>query len=193
MNTLPKAQGDLAPVADATWWERRWRLESAAAKLAALAAIVVLAVIVAVAALRSRFNDGIPELTEEAIAAAERLWESEGPESYRLRVRIEGRRPGDVECTVTNGEVTAMTRDGRTPSQRRTWDYWTVPAQFDTIRQDMESAADPRGGFGAPPGSKAILRAEFDPHFGYPKRYRRHVLGTPLDVEWEIVEFEELP
>lgn len=165
---------------------RPWRA------LLGLLLVVTLCVVAVLVALRTRFNDGVPELTEAAIAAAEAQWESAGPASYALRVKIAGRRPGDVECTVENDEVTSMTRDGRTPSQRRTWDYWTVPAQFDTIRQDMASAADSNGGFGAPPGSKALLRAEFDPQLGYPKRYRRYVLGTPLEVEWETVEFREL-
>lgn len=151
-----------------------------------------LAAVAAVAILRWRLNDGLPELTEEALAAAESCWEAANLSDYRLRVRIEGRQPGDVELTVAGGEVTAMTRDGRTPTQRRTWDYWTVPAQFDTIRQDMASAEDASGGFGAPPGSKAILRAEFDPQYGYPVRYQRHVLGTPLNVEWKTEAFEPL-
>lgn len=182
MNTSPDATEDSTPSAG--------QARRSLTLLLGLLMAVVIGAAAAIAALRARLNDGVPELTEEAIASAEACWEATAPAGYKLRVRIEGRRPGDVECTVEGGEVTSMTRDGRTPSQRRTWDYWTVPAQFDTIRQDMASAVEPQAGFGAPAGSKVLLRAEFDSQYGYPKRYRRYVLGTPLEVEWEIVEFQ---
>ncbi len=130
-----------------------------------------------------------PTLTDAALTAAEVRWETAGPPSYDLDLVIEGRQPGDVHIEVRSGVVTAMTRDGRTPSQRRTWDYWTVPNQFATIRQDCASAQNPAGGFGAPPGSRVLQRARFDAEYGYPLRYERTVLGTPLDVRWHITTF----
>ena len=52
--------------------------------------------------------------------------------SYNIDLKLGGKTPGTVHVEVRNHEVTAMTRDGVTPSQRRTWDYWSVPEQFET-------------------------------------------------------------
>ncbi len=82
-----------------------------------------------------------------------------------------------------------MTRDGRTPSQRRTWDAWTVDYQLSTIADELAGASNPARTFGAPADARVVQRAKFDPELGYPIDYQRAVLGTPLDVEWRIVRF----
>lgn len=147
------------------------------------------------AAILSAFfflRNDVPDVTVEAVDVAEARWRAAALPGYAMDLKLEGRQPGRVHIEVRGGEVVAMTRDGQTPSQRRTWDYWTVPGQFDTIRQDLESAQDPAQGFGAPAGARVILRAEFDRLLGYPRKYQRYVLGTPLDVEWQVERFERL-
>jgi hypothetical protein len=47
--------------------------------------------------------------------------------------------------------------------------------------------------FGNQTGVEVIQQAEFDPELGYPRRYRRIVLGGNSEVEWEITEFKKLP
>jgi Family of unknown function (DUF6174) len=151
-----------------------------------------------------------PIVTREDLAAAERRWNDRGPASYNMDLEIGGRQPGPVHIEVRDGRVTRMTRNGVTPSQPRTWAYWTVPEQFETIRQDFDSAETP-GGFGAAVGTQTILKAEFDPEFGYPRRYQRFVLaskapsqsptpspqvtsgGADLDVEWIVTRFAAIP
>ncbi len=136
------------------------------------------------------YRDTLPPLTAQNYEAAVRRWEEHGPSSYDLDVTIQGRQPGVVHVEVRDGKVTLMSRDGVVPKQRRTWDVWTVSGQFDMIGQELEKQPDPVAGFGAPPGSRAILQAEFDPQLGYPRRYRRTILGSNLDVEWETTRFE---
>ncbi len=130
----------------------------------------------------------LPEITRADLAAAEKKWESAQPPGYDMDITIGGRQPGVVHIEVRAGTVSKMTRDGVTPSQSRTWEYWTVPEQFETIRQDFDSSETP-GGFGAPPGVQTIIKAEFDSRYGYPRRYERHVLGTDLTVEWNVTRF----
>lgn len=156
----------------------------------ALGAILTLitALIVSVALYR----DPLPLLTAESLAAAESRWREAGPKSYQLSVEIRGRQPGVVEMTVRDGEVTEMTRDGRAPEQRRTWSAWTVPSQFDMLHLELVHEQNSEQGFGAPPGSQAIVKAEFDPRFGYPRRVRRQVLGANLDMEWRVTRFAPL-
>ncbi len=134
----------------------------------------------------------LPDLTENALRSAIQRWDESGPDSYRLLLELKGRQPGTIEIEVHEGEVTHFTRDGVVPRQRRTWEYWTVPNQLATIEQDWDSAHDPHGGFGAPPGTRVVQRAEFDARWGFPRQYQRFVLGTPFDVVWEITEFQPL-
>lgn len=134
----------------------------------------------------------VPELTPQALAEAIRRWDDAGVRDYRLELSLAGRQPGQIAIEVRDDEVTQFTRDGVTPRQRRTWDYWKVENQLATIEEDLDSARDPERGFGAPPGSRVLQRAEFDARYGYPRRYQRFVLGTPLDVVWEITRFELL-
>jgi len=134
----------------------------------------------------------LPRITRANLEAAIERWEKHGPASYNIDLMLGGKRPGPIHVEVRKGEVTAMTRDGVTPSQRRTWGYWTVPEQFETLRADFDSADDSEHPFGAPAGSQSVMRAEFDAELGYPKQYQRQVLGTDLDVQWEVTRFEAI-
>jgi len=165
------------------------RRVSAAALTLGLGAGVVMALVAILVVAIARRGPIVPVIKRDDLARAERLWDDQGPASYNMDLTIGGRQPGVVHIEVRDGKVTQMTRDGVTPSQSRTWEYWTVPEQFETIRQDFDSA-ETAGGFGAPPGTQTILKAAFDPRFGYPRRYERYVLGTNLDVEWAVTRFE---
>lgn len=138
------------------------------------------------------YRDPLPLLTVKELNRAEKRWAEQGPSSYRLSVEIFGRQPGVVELTVENGEAVAMTRDGRAPDQRRTWSAWTVPSQFDMLHLELGNQEDHEHGYGAPPGSQAVVKAEFDAKFGYPIRVRRQVMGANLDMEWRVTRFEPL-
>jgi|GEM_PF-550901 len=168
----------------------RRRFRPAALALGVLLGVAVGLAGIVVVLIATR-GEAVPPLTAEALAAAERLWGEQGPASYRMGIHVGGRQPGPVEIEVHDGRVTHMTRNGIVPSQERTWEYWTAPEQFETIRQDLESAGR-EGGFGAPSGTKTVLRARFDPHYGYPARYQRLVLGTDLNLDWEVTSFERL-
>ena len=135
------------------------------------------------------YRDAMPPLTPERLEQARALWEKNGPDSYEMELVIQGRQPGTVFIEVRDDQVVRMTRDGHTPRQRRTWEYWRVEGQFDTLARDLRSAERPDKGFGAPAGSRVILRAEFDKKYGYPRRYRRVVSGTDLNVEWKVTRF----
>jgi hypothetical protein len=136
-------------------------------------------------------RDSLPSLTRAAYESAARRWEAKGPASYTLDLTLQGRQPSQIHIEVHRGEVTAMTRDGVEPRQRRTWDYWSVPGQFDTIDRELEMAADPQSTFRASAGA-VVQQAEFDPTYGYPRRYRRIVLGNDLEIEWQVTRFEPL-
>jgi Family of unknown function (DUF6174) len=157
-----------------------------------LMAGLILAVVIAgvVVALQLFAVRRIPELTEPLLEAAEERWQANGPASYNLDLEITGAQPGIVHVEVRDGEVTAMTRDGRAPDQRRTWAVWSVPGQFDTIERELELAEDPVHEMQASADTRLKLRAEFDPHYGYPRQYQRMVFGGGPEVYWQVTKFE---
>lgn len=132
----------------------------------------------------------IPELTETRLDQAERRWEEHGPASYDLDLVIKGAQPGTVHVEVRDGAVTAMTRDGRSPSQRRTWFVWSVPGQFEMIERELEMAADPEYEMQAAAGVELWLRAEFDSKYGYPRQFHRVVIGGGPEVYWRVTKFQ---
>ena len=132
-------------------------------------------------------RESMPLLTPESLESAVARWGAEGPASYDLELALSGREQGSILLEVRGGEPTAMKRNGVVP-QRRTWEYWTIPEQLAMI--EREQTGDPRQLFGVDDRSQVILHAEFDPRFGYPRRYRRQVLGADQEIHWEIVKFQ---
>jgi hypothetical protein len=153
--------------------------------IASVGGIVVLGLLFAV---RHFFGESLPELTESSLDAAMTRWEEKGPASYDLDLEIAGRQPGVVHLEVRGGEVTVANRDGR-PTPERTWDEWSVPGQFDTLIRELEMAADPQGEMNAPPGARIWLRAEFDPEFGYPRKFHRYASGGAIEMSWRTTAF----
>jgi hypothetical protein len=139
--------------------------------------------------LRVFVGQRIPELTEDRLAAAEEIWEHNDPASYDMEIEIRGARPGQVHIEVTGGKATAMTRDGRSPPPR-TWNVWSVPGMFETLERELELALDPIHEMQAAAGTQLKLRCEFDPQFGFPRRYHRFVTGGGPEVFWEVTRFE---
>lgn len=145
-------------------------------------------VIVALIATLAWLRPAARELNEDDLARAEKLWRETAPADYDIDVRVTGRQPGDYHVEVRGGRPVLASRNGITTPQR-VWDVWTVDGMFDTIHQEIEQAQNPDGPFASPPGSQVIQRADFDERFGYPRRYQRIVMGTELEIAWEVVEF----
>ncbi|MEX0613193.1 MAG: DUF6174 domain-containing protein [Pirellulales bacterium] len=163
---------------------------SSRAMLFALLAVIIAITGIAIV-LQVFVAQRIPELTEERLEAALELWEQQGPRSYDLDLEIRGAQPGTVHIEIRGGEVTAMTRDGRSPP-RRTWDVWSVPGQFDTLERELVLAEDPQHEMGAAAGTQLQLRAEFDAEFGYPRRYHRYATGGAPEVFWRVTAFDPI-
>lgn len=133
-----------------------------------------------------------PLLTRADYEAAADRWNASGPTDYNLDLVLSGNRPGKIHVEVRNGHATKMERDGVVPSQERTWYYWTVPGMMDTIAEELEMAESPAKSFNASGASEVIQRAEFDPEYGYPRKYDRVVLGADFEIHWEVTRFEPL-
>ncbi len=148
-----------------------------------------LASIAALVLLFAFARGSTPVLTEEDLRAAMERRDARGPKSYRLELMVSGTRSGPVELEVRNEEPVRLLRDGRTPA-RHTWDFWTIPGQFEAMQTEL--TGDSRTMFGVPDRSQVILRAEFDPELGYPRKYERQVLSKRIEIGWQLLRFEPL-
>lgn len=137
-------------------------------------------------------RDSTPLVSESDLQAARQRWNEHGPANYDIDIMLAGNRPGPVHVEVRDGVVTRMTRDGREPKQRYTWDYWTVPEMFNTIEREFEMRDDQAASAPGATGSQAELRARFDPQYGYPQRFHRTVPGRAEEVDWTVTEFTKV-
>jgi hypothetical protein len=140
-------------------------------------------------------RDPTPPLSAEQFAAARALWEESGPANYDLEVRVQGRQAASYRVEVRGGQPQAAWRNGRPLTSRRTFGTWSVPGMFSTMSRDLETL-ERAAQEGRPP--PLILRAAFDPQYGYPARYRRIDRGSPqgadsVAVIWDVTEFRVQP
>lgn len=138
-------------------------------------------------------RDDIPRLTADALRQAEAAWDQHAPASYFVNLRLGGAQAGNIQVEVREGEVRRPpTLNGRPVQERHTWRTWTVEGQFETLHRELELAEDPAQQMHLGPDVQLRLRAEFDPTFGYPRRYERLVIGNGPEVRWEVLEFQPL-
>jgi hypothetical protein len=142
-------------------------------------------------------HDGTPLLTPDEFEQAHRRWQAATPADYDIEIEVSGPQAAVYRVEVRGGQPQAAWRNGNPLNQRRTFGTWSVPGMFSTISRDVE-ALERRAAGQAPPGSpELILRAEFDPQFHYPRRYRRTEWGsrkgsTAQEVKWVVKEFRVL-
>ena len=167
---------------------RRSRLRARIARSLGLAGVLCGIALLAVTLLA---RNRLPPLTAAELDQAERCWQTAGVENYDMDIKVSGRQPGSFHVEVRQGEPAALTRNGVAP-RRGMWDVWTAPGLFDTLRQELDLAADPAGPFGSQPGSQVVQRVKFDERYGFPRKYQRIVMGTPLEIAWEVQRFRPL-
>lgn len=151
-------------------------------------ALTAVLIIAGLFALLRVLLPGMPQISEADLDAAEAKWKANEVLNYDLVVAIGGRRTGEFRTTVRDGRAIAMTRNGTPLTEERTWQPWTVPGLFDTLRIDFDNAANPTKAFGSA-DVQVVLRAEFDPQYGFPRSYLQQVYGRLDDLTWTVTEF----
>lgn len=142
--------------------------------------------------LRQVNYDPTPSLTPELFEAAHERWKAAAPRNYDIEVRVTGPQAAVYRASVRDGEPREASRNGQPLNSFRTFGTWSVPGMFSTISRDIDALQRAAASGAAPP---LILRAEFDPQFSYPARYRRidngsRKGGDAIAVTWDVVEFQ---
>ncbi len=150
--------------------------------------LAIAVVAVAIALWAARGSDQL--LTETALKAARNLWQQAGPAAYDMELFVvTSSEATTYQIKVRDSKVIAMFMGGAEPASR-IWPRWSVEGLFDTIRDELDNAADPQQAFGVANASYVILRARFDDRLGYPKRYSRNIAtGSPKSMQWEVRRF----
>jgi hypothetical protein len=173
--------------------KRRSKLRNIAVGMAFGTGVAILGI---VAALYFSRGTQLPPITFEILDAAVKRWSENGPQDYEFDAELTGVNPSIVHVEAKNGQVTAMTMNGR-PTKPHTWDDWSVPGLFGVIRRDLEVCMNPKNQNKQVDGADAnaaqaevvVPRGTFDPKLGYPEQYHR-VTPTGRDAKWRITRFQ---
>lgn len=136
---------------------------------------------------------GGQEVTPEAVRAAQAKWDKARVTDYNLEWTSKGARTAHYRVFVRDGSVKAIYSvlpDGReVVAKPAAPKFFSVDGLYTTIFDELGQlkTANP---FGLPKGSKAVLRFNPDPTLGYPKSYRRDVLGTPQGLAIDVIRLD---
>jgi hypothetical protein len=133
---------------------------------------------------------GDQPVTHEALAAARKTWSDAGIHDYDLEWTASGRMSAHYYVTVRQRQVRqveSVASDGRRsalqPPDSR---FYGVDGLFTTIADELAQLKMDRP-FDQPQGTKIVMRFSPDPRLGYPRFYRRDVLGTSQALAIDVI------
>ena len=137
----------------------------------------------------ARCSSGEP-VTPQALAAARKVWNHAQVRDYDLEWTASGQNSAHYFVTVRGGDVRkieSVAPDGRRfemhPAEPR---FYGVDGLFTTIADELAQLGTARP-FGQPEGTKVVMRFTSDPKLGYPRSYRRDVLGTSQGLAIDVL------
>jgi hypothetical protein len=136
------------------------------------------------------------DATEASVQAAETKWKAANIKDYDLEWANSGLGTGHYKVFVRGGEVKAIYSvipGGREvvakPGAPR---LYSVDGLFTVIKDEIAQLGQ-ESPFGQPKGTSAVLKFTPDPELGYPRNYRRDVLGTPKGVSIDVLRLDRDP
>ena len=151
--------------------------------------------LVSIALLAVAGCGGGEDVTPRNLADARALWDSAGISDYDLEWTSSGARRGHYLVTVRAGEVRAVTSvlpDGREIAAKPgDASYYGMDGLFRILEEEASQLLEERP-FGQAEGSRILLKFDPDPTLGYPRHYRRDVVGSPQALAIDVVRLEPL-
>jgi hypothetical protein len=157
---------------------------------ALLGSVLTVTVVLVVLAIVRR--DPSPEVSRELIEGAATRWQQNGPSSYDIETVVQGRQQDVYRVSVRNGEAISLVHNGTPIKRPQGRDTWSVPGMFDTIRRDVETVERVESGQADKYTPQLHLKADFEPKYGYPIRYRRTPKSGGGEIVWNVTVFEEV-
>jgi Family of unknown function (DUF6174) len=129
-------------------------------------------------------------LTPQAIRASRQTWQRADLRDYDLEWTTSGAQTGHYRVSVRGGEVRSVRTvlpDGREIETRTAQpESYGVDGLFQILEEELAQLGADQP-FGQPPGTTAALWFDPDPQLGYPRRYRRDVVGAPQGVAIDVI------
>ncbi|MDB5352666.1 MAG: hypothetical protein JWN86_3913 [Planctomycetota bacterium] len=144
---------------------------------------------------------GGEDVTTRSIANARRIWDAAKIRDYDLEWTSSGARDGHYRIFVRDGKVRSIRAFVDDRKERRVREievkpgdpsYYSVDGLFKILEEERSQLSEPAP-FGQPKGTSVLLRFTPDPKLGYPKRFRRDVVGTPRGLAIDVVRFTPNP
>jgi Family of unknown function (DUF6174) len=133
---------------------------------------------------------GGQDVTPQALRAARQTWERARLRDYDLEWTSSGAQTAHYRVSVRGGVVASVRSvlpDGREIEARTAQPQsFGIDGLFQILEEELaQRQADQP--FGQPPGTTAVLRFTPDPQLGYPRSYRRDVLGVPKGIAIDVI------
>jgi hypothetical protein len=136
---------------------------------------------------------GGEDVTPRNLTDARERWEEAGLRDYDLEWTTSGARENHYLVFVRDGQVHEIRRiepDGRqTVARPGDPSYYSVEGLFRTMEEEASQLLEPRP-FDQPKGTHVLLKFTPDPELGYPRHYRRDVVGSPRGLAIDVVRLE---
>ena len=134
---------------------------------------------------------GGQEVTSEAIREARQLWTKAGIRDYDLEWTVAGAQTNHYYVTVRGGEVRkveSILADGRRLGLK-SFDtrYFSVDGLFLTMADYVALLKKDRPS-GDSKDAQVVMRFKPDPKLGYPKWFRRDVMGSTQALAVDVVK-----
>jgi hypothetical protein len=140
---------------------------------------------------------GGEDVSTRNLAAARRTWDEAKIRDYDLEWTTSGASNNHYRVFVRGGAVKAVyqfvedRKAGKTreiAAKPGNPSYYGVEGLYKIIEEEQSQLDEPAP-FGQPKGTRVLLRFTPDPKLGYPKRYRRDVVGSPKGLAIDVIRF----
>lgn len=133
------------------------------------------------------------------LARARATWDGAKVRDYDLEWTTSGDQTGHYVVFVRGGSVKAIHGfvEDRKARQVREIEvkpgdpsYYGVEGLFRIVAEELAQCADGGSALGASKGAKILLKFTPDAKLGYPRRYRRDVVGQPRRLALDVVRLD---
>ncbi len=133
------------------------------------------------------------------LAQARSLWDAAKVHDYDLEWTTSGDQNGHYVAFVRGGSVKAIHAFVEDRKARRMREievkpgdpsYYGVEGLFKIIKEEQAQCADGGSALGASKGARMLLKFTPDPKLGYPRRYRRDVVGQTRRLALDVVRLD---
>jgi hypothetical protein len=138
------------------------------------------------------------DVNTRSLGKARSLWESAKILDYDLEWTSSGERDGHYLVYVREGKVQAI--DASIPDLKARQvrqirvkpgdpSYYGVDGLFTILKEELAQLEDLTP-FGRPKGTQVVLRFTPDETLGYPRRFRRDVMGSSKGLSLDVIRLE---